>query len=555
MDGDGIIDFELRRGFTYGQGQPPDPNACLRPFGVQGHGLHALQDNHVLLSTQFDCFGPLESIAPGTQIGPNPLPHQSWGRNGDTFNILLSPIGLHETNGPLATATSAIVGVQFTSARGRHFGWVEVSSPAPGDPPRIVRFAAEGAPSTPIVAGGPPVTPFPKPLTPLLVPPSNFLIGGVLIESSTNASTGQIVRHVEISTLPEIECLIAPKQPSWPDGAYPAALVERTFLPNPLPSGWAWRKPGENLRLYSRIEETDGTFVEHFGPLAESKFVLIGLRKPQGETWWIEFERSGDIRFLSYSPANSGLLLVGNPSSPLPSINTSYFDIDRDGLIDFVESSTSPIINEIQRTLYPTRGQKILIPSNVNRFGALIATEPPPSSTWSTNSLTLMQSGFGEGVFGIPYYFYRSVEIPAGTNGYIAVQFMSGTNTHVGWIQFNRFEVFRGVHGMSIVGSPILNFFDHGYARAPGTPSIIGADSSLSLALQIQEAGKDLHLRWDPLRRDSSRLEVSTSISSSTWNPVFPPGINELLYPKPTTPGPLFFRLHPVEANPPLLPQ
>lgn len=153
----------------------------------------------------------------------------------------------------------------------------------------------------------------------------------------------------------------------------------------------AWRKPGENLLLHSRIERTDGTLVEQFGPLADSKFVLIGLRKPQGETWWIEFERSGDIRFLFYSPANSDLLLVGHPSSPLPSIDTRY----------------------------------------------------------------------------------------------IAVQFMSGTNTHVGWIQFNRFEVFRGVQGMSTAGSPFLNFFDQGYASAPGTPSIMGADSSLPLFFRL----------------------------------------------------------------------
>lgn len=284
MDGDGTTDFELRRGFTPGLGQPPDPNACFRAFGVEGHGLHSLQNNRVLLATQLDCFGPLESLASGTLIGPNLLAHQSWAQNGDTYSVSFSPIGQHETNGPLATATSTLVGIQFTSPKGTHFGWVEIASPGPGQPPRIVRFAAEGAPSTPIPAGANPTTPFSTPLIPLRVPPSDSLIGGILVETSTNAPSGQITQRVELKLTAEIECLVAPGRPQWPPGNYPAALTERTLLPKPLPQGLSWKKPGENLRLFSRTAGTDGTVVEQFGPLSEAESILIGLRRPAGET-------------------------------------------------------------------------------------------------------------------------------------------------------------------------------------------------------------------------------------------------------------------------------
>ena len=364
----------------------------------------------------------------------------------------------------------------------------------------------------------------------------------ILIENSTNASTGQITRRVEVKTIPEIECLIAPADPDWPAGSYPAPLVERTVLPTPLPSGWIWKKPGEDLRLYSRTEAADGTLIEQSGPLTKTESILIGLRKSGGETWWIEFQRTGVVSFASHSPANSTEPLVGHPSIPVPPDQVKYIDINRDGFIDFVESTTSPAPGDQQRTLHPLRGQKILTPSNVHRAGTQISMEPPSDSTWTSN-----------GSIGISYAFYRSVGIPDGANGYIAIQFSAGTNSHVGWIRYNRYEVVLGVLGLFTLIDPELDYFDHGYQRTAGAPATIGEDSSLPFTLQIQQEGEHLRLRWDPLREYSAQIETSSSILSPTWEPVHTAGIDNLLYPKPNTPGPQFFRLQPKTPKPPVV--
>lgn len=179
--------------------------------------------------------------------------------------------------------------------------------------------------------------------------------------------------------------------------------------------------------------------------------------------------------------------------------------------------------------------------------------EPPPDSAWSDHPLTLMHIGSSSGPFGGTQYFYRSIGVPNGTNGYIAVQFKAGSDSHLGWIQYNRYEVFRGVMGMSPLITPSLDYFDHGYQRTAGAPATIGVESSLPFSVQIQEEGNQLRLRWDPLRRNSARLEISTSIVSPAWAPAATPGTDNLLYPKPTNPGPLFFRLQPVEPNPPVV--
>lgn len=552
LDGDGIVDFEVRKGLSYGPDLPPNPFACFRPLGVEGNGLRGLRANRVLLATHTDCFGALDSVAPGAWIGPILQPHQSWGLNGDTYSIAFSWNGIHETNGPLAKATNALVGIQFTTPRGTHYGWMEVASQGLGEPPKITRFAAEGAPNTPIQAGAAASTPFSTPLIPLTVPPSGLLIGGISIDNSTNTSTGQIQRFVELQLTDEVECVIDQGRPEWPKATYPASLVERTLLPNPLRPEWAWKKSSDRLRLYARTEKSDGTLLEHSGPLASAESVLIGIRRPQRETWWVEFNRAGTVTYLSFSPASSPKLLVGHPSISAPVVDAKYLDINHDGFIDFVESTTAPSSDDKQITLHPLRGQKILTPSTVNRYGTQIGVEPPPNSSWSTNSLTLMDLGTGTGSLGNRFTFYRSVGVPSGTNGYIAVQFTEGSNSHVGWIQYNQYEIFFGVMGMTRLVSPFLDFFDHGYQRTPGTPALIGADSSVPLTVDIQNEGENLLLRWDPLRRNSTRLEISTSLIAPAWSQAVSQGIDTFRYPKPKTPGPLFFRLQPVDPKPPV---
>ena len=140
-------------------------------------------------------------------------------------------------------------------------------------------------------------------------------------------------------------------------------------------------------------------------------------------------------------------------------------------------------------------------------------------------------------------------QIVDGANGFVAVEFVSGTGTRYGWIQFNYYRKIHGVIGFETIFSSFFDFIDYGAHPTSGEPVLIGSGSAApELAIRDGKA----HLTWNPLRSRSS-LEWSGTLTTDGWTLLTGGGQSSFSMPLPKGTNAAFFRLRAPTPKPPAI--
>jgi hypothetical protein len=159
---------------------------------------------------------------------------------------------------------------------------------------------------------------------------------------------------------------------------------------------------------------------------------------------------------------------------------------------------------------------------------------------WSNQPATLLEYVETGVNFGTLYWAITNAGILGGTNGYIGVEFQSAENTHYGWLQFNLYQRFLGVIGMSPILKPFLTFHSFGYQSSPGAPVLVGAESSIAPVISLRPEG--IKLDWTHLGLRAV-LDRSTSLEQPNWIQISDEGASTFVQPSTSGTAAGFYRL------------
>ncbi len=525
VDGNGTPDFEYRGGETF--------NPSCSPFNpgfiATGYGLFALNGNQVLRSGG-GCTPLMASLPVGSTPEASPPGFMNWGAMGELLAHEFSGIAGPYYFGPFHSATNGYAAVRFSSPAGLHYGWIQFTNAAPDQPPAVARFAAESRVNTPLEIGRVIEDAGSTNSSQIRIPGSATVLGSVTTQVTTNATSGDVTRKLLLEVAQDLTCLTRP-DPTL--GPVPVALEERRLLSATAPSDASWTDPNTPLLLLDQVEPTGGP-IRASGPLAGRPAVLLGIGNTSGDRWWIEVLASGENRFVGHSHINQGPLVVGQPpmNSQSPSIP---IDLDGDRRMDFAYQPVGLESGSPEHWLHPFRNHRILAPLYSPRGGTTAGPIPPPGSWWTNAPVILWRSA------GSPD------RILDGTNGFVAVEFVSGTGTRYGWIQFNYYIKIHGVSGWQTFYSSFFDFIDYGLHPTANEPVLVGSGSAApDLTLQ----GNKAILSWSPLRSRSS-LEWSGTLTSNAWTVLTTGDQTSYTLTLPRGTNQAFFRLRPPIAKPP----
>lgn len=549
LDGDGTAELELRQGPVY----PNEFPVCFFVQGADGIGLYGLK-GAMLLTDGGSCLPQVRALDALDSIGPAAFPVTAWRPSAECLIVAPNPIGAI-TNGPFLSRTHAYVGFRLPTAQGNRYGWVELASDVAGARPSVVAFAIEGVAEKELAAGAEPTSEPPRQGVPILVPPDQRAVGGILRELTTNALSGEVTMDLRLELPPDVECLASPPFPGGPTETVPAACRPRTFLSDlPSPSR-QWLRLSSPAPLLTQTRNAAGQVVAESGPFAGVDPGRLALRTSAGDVWWVKFDADGKVQGLGRTPAGSTRWLVDEPVD-LPGSISDYIDVNQDGLVDFLVSretktSGTPFnpLTERMDWLAGMSGQRILMGATQNLAGIEISGKPTPVGRWEATRRLLMHVSVTTDNFFGSFSTLLAADVLPGAAGYVGVEFTSAAGVHYGWIRFNRYREFLNVAAGQARWAYLLDLIDFGAAPGPGEAVTVGEMSTLPLTLRPELVAGRVRVAWDRVAR-LAILESTRTLEGAGWTRQFTGGASQYESMEPWDGTPWFFRLRPAEPKP-----
>lgn len=545
VDADGRPDVEVRSGDIL----PGVFPVCFYMLPVGGVGLYGLNGTQ-LLTVGASCIPDLLPLTEGVAIGPRVHSESAWLAGGEAYSRQPIPGQEPLRWGPMVNLRTMYAGVRIPKPAGYRYGWIQLSSETEGSELRVLGLSAEARVETQLAAGQ--VLPPPPAVEedPIVVGAEQRTIGGIRSERSTNSVSGSITTSIQLVHPPSVQVLVR-NQAGVPEPLY---LGPGTLLPATLPADWTWVGGGSVALPLRRTERgAEGGLLSDAGPLSTAAAGAIGMRTVDGLVWWVALNGDGGVVEVGGTAPTAPRLLVGQPSDT-PGIPNGYLDLDRDGQVDFLYTQRTvnfqqpggdPLVPGLKRSwwLIPLSGNRVLSPTTLPLRGGTISATPPEGANWQTNRVMLLEVTVTTGSFNGSFSNVSALGVRAGEEGYVGVDFASGTGRRLGWIRFNMHSTFTGrVAAGQAIYSHDIHVADFGAGSAPGEPVAVGANSAFPLGLGIAIEGDQLRVTWDLVARNAT-LESSRSIQGAVWERISTGEVHSQLLPPPADGGPLFLQM------------
>lgn len=338
INGDGFPDIRISLNHTQQSNQLPEFPECMIEGG-RSVVIAPLGGAKLVFQSTFNGPSPV-ALTPGSHLGPGTP--ADWANFPSTLYLskISGPLSIpfETVSGPLnpSLGSNAYFGVRIPAPSGHFYGWIQIAAGSAGT---VLSMASQPEPDVAIQIGTVP-------------PPPNGTNGSIYTSvdvtgdnspdlfivrtTRTDANTGDVTTSVSVKDLESGDLLCGPGSLNWPTGDYADSLVPRQLIQEVPSAGLQWKPLQTAAPLWVETRAKSGS-IQTWGPLAEAAGGFIGVRRADGSLCTLSFDNVG--RFLTVDWTRVGLLAAGTRNffqKPEHVTARSHFDIDRDGLVDFV---------------------------------------------------------------------------------------------------------------------------------------------------------------------------------------------------------------------------